>query len=332
MDDAELAVLCASPAPRPPDARRLKPPSGCTASRTSRRSSTLETLAAGRLARSLARPGQGGALDHLLGEVAEETHPSSNPAGTARAPSTSPPRRRSPTDSRNGSPRSSGRSPRSRTSTAPASVGSVHLPLTLILALLAPAAASAQTQPTGCRRIPFQVLHSDHIGALSLRQGNYTIITRSSVTCARASACSRCSSGTTTGACRGRGPSTRPTARSSAGRARDGFAVRRTSGGGTAPPRGTHPADGTRCGATFLVQNNDRIRLLTAAQARNVTLLEGGGLSCPGLRASSRVSCSARRVTCPRPGCSRSPRPRSAPRPRQRHRLQGQAGQRAVVM
>jgi hypothetical protein len=156
------------------------------------------------------------------------------------------------------------------------------LPLTLILALLVPAAASAQTQPTACPGGPFQVLHNDHVGELSLRRGNYTIITGGSVTCARAARLFSLFLRDYDG--RLPRPWTVNAADSAfqRGTGEDAFAVRRTSGGGSRPPMGTHPADGTKCGATFLVQNNDRIGRLSLPRGRyNVTLLEGGGLSCP---------------------------------------------------
>jgi hypothetical protein len=147
--------------------------------------------------------------------------------------------------------------------------------------------ASAQT-PAACPAT-FAVLHDDHVGALSLPQGNYviTILDPSRLSCAAAADRFRQFLQDFDGAL----PSPwqlDPATATFTGPSGQGFSVARTaqpSGGGG----GSHPATGTLCPATFDVLHNDRIGALRLpAGAYSITLLSIGRLSCA--QASSRFT------------------------------------------
>ena len=130
----------------------------------------------------------------------------------------------------------------------------------------------------------FHVLHNDHIGRLSVPEGEYriTLLAARRLSCARASALLA----SFLQDFDGRLP--RPwfidvqTGTFLRGSLHVGFRIKEAVG---PPPRSTpsgrHPSDGTRCPGTFRVLHNDRIgNLRLPAGPYIVTRLRGGNLSC----------------------------------------------------
>jgi hypothetical protein len=128
----------------------------------------------------------------------------------------------------------------------------------------------------------FQVLHNDHIGALSIPKGRYrvTILAVGRLSCARAAKLFA----TFLQDFDGRLP--RPwvldpqTGSFTQRGGHVGFRVKSAAGAATTN-RGRHPADGTRCPGTFRVQHNDRIGKLALPRGNyRLTPFAGGNVTC----------------------------------------------------
>jgi hypothetical protein len=158
------------------------------------------------------------------------------------------------------------------------------LSLVLAVALLAPAAAHAQSTTAAASCPAFQVLNDDRIGSLSLPSGAYQINvgTPSTLSCAAAADLFRQFLQDFDGRLSGGWTVTAPSATfSRTSPSQQSFSVSRT--GASAPSGGTvyQPPTGGTCPATFRVLHDDHIGTLAVpAGSYRLNLVAAGRMTC----------------------------------------------------